>query len=163
MALVSSGFNVTITLVDSGGNKSTLKFATNPAVVTDYATATTAATNLLADLQAITGALVGAYSINSTFRENNPILPADEEIEDKASMSFSMDNGKTGNLRVPAPVPGIFQGTTTELRNQLDISNGLVTAYFANFQAGGEFLVSETNLGIELLRGKRIHVKNSNG
>ncbi len=163
MALVNTGFQLTVTLVDSGNNRSTLRYDMDSANVPDYATALAAATGMLADIGGVSGAVVANYSVNTVFREDGLVLPADEEVEDKASISFSMDNGKTGNLRVPAPLIDIFQGATTELRNQVDIADLAVVAYTDNFRTAGEFLVSETNKLVQLVRGKRIHVKNSNG
>ncbi len=163
MALISTGYAMSLTVVDSGNNRSSLQFTMDSANVVDFPGALVAAVELIADFQAISGAVVAAYNVFETFRENTLVLPANEEVEDKASLAFSMDNGKTGNLRVPAPLIGIFQGTTTELRNQVDIQDGLVVAYSDNFRAAGNFLVSETNKLVQLVRGKRIHVKNSNG
>lgn len=163
MALVNTGFTMNVQLVDSGNNKSSLRFAMDTSVVIDHAGALTAAALIITDIQAISGAVVTAYSVDTVFRDDAYILPADEEVEDKASFSFTMDNGKTGNLRMPAPKPLVFLGTTTELRNQVDLGASIVTDYMDNFRDVGPLFVSETDKLVQLVRGKRIHVKNSNG
>lgn len=163
MAHVDRGFTLTLVAIDSGNNKSTLRFVFDIAVVIDFAGALAAAVGFVADFEAVSGALVGKWSVNNIWSDDGPVLPADEEVEDKASISFTMDNGKTGNLRIPAPVPLVFQGTTTELRNQVDITYAPVVTYFDNFRDVGPMFVSETDKLVQLVRGKRIHIKNSNG
>lgn len=163
MALVNQGFTMNVQLVDSGNNKSSLRYTMDTAVVIDHAGALTAAALIITDILAISGAFITGYSVDTVFRDSSIVLPADEEIEDKASFSFTMDNGKTGNLRMPAPVPAVFLGTTTELRNQVDLGATVVTDYMDNFRSVGPLFVSETDKLVQLVRGKRIHVKNSNG
>ena len=164
MALSNTGFTMNVQLVDSGNNKSSLRYAMDTAVVIDHIGALAAAVLIVADINAISGAFVTSYSVDTVFRDSSIILPADEEVEDKASISFTMDNGKTGNLRVPAPKSGVFKGTTTEARNQVDLTATIVTDYLDNFRATtGALMISETNKLVQAVRGKRIHVKNSNG
>jgi hypothetical protein len=163
MALANVGFTMNVQLVDSGNNKSSLRYAMDTSIVVDHAGALAAAALIIVDINAISGAFITAYSVDTVFRDSAIVLPADEEVEDKASISFTMDNGKVGNLRVPAPMPLVFQGTTTEERNQVDLGVNLVTDYVANFLAAGPLFVSETNKLVQTVRGKRIHVKNSNG
>lgn len=163
MALTNTGFTMNVQLVDSGNNKSSLHYTMDTSVVIDHAGALVAAALIIADIQAMSGAFITGYGVDTVFRDSAIILPPNEEVEDKASISFTMDNGKTGNLRMPAPVPDVFLGTTTELRNQVNLQETVVTDYLDNFRDVGPLFVSETDKLVQAVRGKRIHVKNSNG
>jgi len=168
MALVFTGWELSASLADHGGNVSNLSWEYDLATVPDYATALTEGASLLVDLAVITNAEISGYRVASVFSEDSFALPiAGVENEDKASLTFQLDgtNGK-GNLKIPAPVSaGAFNlfGVIGAAANQMVLTQAALVAYTDNFRAGASFNISHGHKLVTLLVGKRISAKNKNG
>lgn len=164
MALASAGWKVYVTLADHGDNRSTLSYQTDPATVVDGITAQAAASDIVADLDALTNAVIVGYRVEEIYYEDSIALPADGiENENKASVTYSIDgNNKKGNFKIPAPVSAIF-GTTGGAANQVNTAYAPLQAYADNFRTAGEFVISDGEKLDVLLVGKRVSAKNNNG
>lgn len=168
MALVSDGFEMSITVADHGDNRSTLSYEFDPATTADFAAALVGAAGIAADLQALTNSVVVGYRVQEVFIEDAIALPAaGVENEDKASVTFSIDGtNKKGNFKIPAPVSAgatnIF-GVVGPAANQVNTSAATLQAYADNFRTAGQFLVSDGEKLDVILVGKRISAKNNNG
>lgn len=168
MALVSTGFWVTITVADNGDNRGTLEFQGDPAVLVDYATAAAQALLLIADLQNLIQGVITGYTVTERFAEDAIVLPASNvELENKASITYSIAGGnKKGNLKIPTPTPTalvVFVADSGAAANQVNTGSTFLQDYFDNFRAGGGFLISDGEKANQVLVGKRISAKNNNG
>lgn len=165
MALVSSGFWLSVTLVDNGANQTTLSWQANPLTVTDLVTAEAARDSLLEDLIQITDARVSGTRLSVVqYEDELTYPPAGVENENKASVTYLIqDSNKRGNFKVPAPVQDIFVNTAGPSANVVDVTENIVTTYADNFRSVGGWLVSDGEHLQTLLKGKRISSKNNNG
>jgi hypothetical protein len=166
MSLVSQGFLLTVTLSDTGGNKSILKYKLQAA---DFATATTDAGTILTALAAVTDALLLAYHLSEVFEEDSALYGSGE-VENVASMSARIDAAevKYATVRIPAPSDGIFQAASGPLYNVVDPGDTDLVAYLNVFVdtaeaylSDGENLLSPGTAGN--VTGKRIHRKSRKG
>ena len=163
MALVADGFELTVSLVDNGGNVSTLSYEL---VAADHATAVTDSAIIVAALVAITNAVVSGYAIRTKMSENAFAYPAAGiENEDKASISVLLDGlgNKKANVKVPAPVIGIFTAASGAGANVIDISDTDLLTYLAIFESDGECKISDGQTMDKALTGKRISAKANHG
>lgn len=136
MALVTAGFRLTVSLADTSGSISTLTYDLTSA---DFLTATTDAATVLAALNNVTDSVVSSYSIAEVFEESALTLPAGAENAIKASLSLYLDGAgqKRANVKIPAPVDGIFTTATGPGYNIVDGADALVTAYIDLYQVTG--------------------------
>jgi hypothetical protein len=162
MAFVSDGFHSTVTLKDQGGNASTLsyEFSANVLTLADAVIAQVAMNSLIEN---VTRSNIVNYSVCERFADDAFILPADAQNEDKASVSFTKSGYGGGNLKIPAPIDAMFQGTSGAPNNQVDLTNAFLVAYTDNFKSGGNYTVSSGESLVQLTRGKRMHARNNNG
>lgn len=165
MAIVTKGWELSISLVDNGGNITTLSWEANTAVVTDLATAQAARDALVTDLEAISNAVIIGTRLSEVQYEDSVAYPAAGiENEDKASISYLIqDTNKKGNLKIPAPVIGAFVNTSGPSANVVDVTATVVTNYCDNFRTTGGWYVSDGESLQTVLKGKRISAKNNNG
>jgi hypothetical protein len=163
MALVSAGYFSEVSVVDQGGNVSTLGFEFNPATVITLDLANTAQLAMNTLLLAITDSKIKAFSVAERFTEDALTLPTDAQNESKASVSFTKSGYGLGNVKIPAPSNGIFNGTTGAPNNQVDLNDADLIAYTNEFKTGGDYVINDGEFLVELVKGKRIHAKNNNG
>jgi hypothetical protein len=165
MAIVTKGFELSISVADNGANVSTLSWEANTAVVTDFATAVTARDGLVTDLSAITDSIIIGTRLTEVQYEDSVAYPvAGVENENKASISYLITGtNEVGNLKIPAPVQDIFVSPTGPSANVVDVGDALVTAYTDNFRVTGGWAVSDGQSLQTVLKGKRISAKNNNG
>lgn len=166
MALGSTGFYLNVSLSDTGGNKSVLRYDLTAA---DFATAETDAATILAALNAVTDAAVVSYSLGEGFEEDTTYFGSGE-VENVAIISARIDTteAKEAILRIPAPNVGIFKAASGPDYNIVDAADVALVAYLNLFATGNEALVSD---GEALLspgtagnvQGKRIHRKSRKG
>lgn len=168
MALVSTGYRLTVNIYDHGGNVSTLAWRYRSATTADFASALSGAVALIADLVTVTNGVIGGYNVTEVFEEDSFALPADGvENENKASITYSISGtSKKGNLKIPAPIGSgannIF-GITGAAANQVNLSATNLIAYTDNFRVVNQFEVSDGEALDVLLVGKRVSAKNNNG
>jgi hypothetical protein len=168
MAIVSNGYELNVTLVDSGLDTSTLRYDLRKTV---YADALADAQTIVARLSAITRAAVKGYTLVERFVEDSMSLPLGVNIEERASIVLLIDGqpGKTATVNIPAPLGGIFVSQSGAGANDVDPTNADLVTYISTWRAGASGLadisdgeaVAVTNNGI--LRGRRTHRSSSYG
>lgn len=172
MTLVTEGFEITITAIDNGGNSSTLTYVCDPDVVTDYAGAVTARTEIVADFEGVSDLEIVGTSLKEVQYEDAIVYPASlVEAENKASLTCQVfGKNKKANLKIPAPKPTLFVGDEGPAANQVDVKDPALVLYVANFgQTAGKFTISDgekiddTVNTSGVIKGKRISAKNNNG
>lgn len=171
MALVTEGFKVTVTLMDNGGNRSTLTYMCDPVTVTDFATAQTARLAVRSALEGVTDAEVVGTTLTEVQYEDDIVYPsAGIENENKASITLQiLGQNKKANIKIPAPKPVLFVGDEGDSANQILVTAPLLTTYVGNFLTAGYFTISDgekiapTPNGNGVVVGKRISTKNNNG
>jgi len=154
---------MTCTLVDNGGNVTTKRYELRSADATEAAADTAA---IIAALNAVTNAVMSSYRYGEEFKENAFAFPAAGiENEDKASITclLTTSGAKKGNLKIPAPVIGIFQGASGPSANIVDIGDTDLGTYADLFKTGGEAFISDGEDLDEMMSGKRISAKSQNG
>lgn len=163
MSLVDQGFILSVTLVDNGGNVSTLQYALR---AVDFATATTDTATIIAALNSVTNSLISDYYIKNKFSEDAFAYPgAGVENEDKASITVLLSGAgnKKANLKIPAPVIGIFTAPAGGGANVVDLSDVALTAYTDMFKAAGQCTLSDGEDMTSTVSGKRISAKSNRG
>jgi len=163
MALVQTGFYMSVSLIDNGGNRSTLQYHMRDAT---YVLASASAPIVIAELQAVTDSVIESWSLQERFGEDSFAYPASGvENENKASITVQLagaGNGKA-NIKIPAPKPAIFMDVTGPGANQVDVTDTDVLDYVALFQAAGKCYISDGETALQIVSGKRISAKNNNG
>lgn len=162
MALVSQGFKLTVTLVDTSNSKSTLTYNL---VAADATAAAAAAAIILAALAAVTLAAISGYSISEAYIEDAFALPVAAENAIKAQVSGLIDGfpNKTGTFNIPAPSISIFNSASGAGYNQVDLDSANLVAYADVFSVGGQATISDGELlDGTLVSGKRISVRSRN-
>lgn len=167
MALVTDKTFLNVTLVDAAGNRSNMRFDLSYADLAALNTADGAGSidGFLADLAAVTNATVVAASFGEAVVEDTEQYGATgSEVENVALITAAIDGeiGKYTTLRIPAPVDGLFLGTTGENRNLIDTSDADLQTYLGYFVSGGMITVSDGESIADPavtgnFKGKRIH------
>lgn len=163
MALVSVGWWLTCSMVDNGGNTTTLRYQLRSA---DAAAAATDSAAVIAALNAVTNSVMARYAFGERYEENAFAYPAaGVENEDKASLTclLTTSGQKKANLKVPAPVIGIFVDATGPGANVVDTSDVDLGTYVDLFKTGAECYISDGEDLDSLLSGKRISAKSNLG
>lgn len=180
MALVSAGYFANVVLVDAAGNKSTLRY---DVVASDLATALTNTQTIVSALDALTDAVIVGYSVGQRYEENADFYgAAGSEVENIAQVVCQLEGTpiKYHNFRIPAPISGLFEGTSGPSRNQVDIDNANLETYIGLFTdktgygtpgadaialvSDGEKVAPDTvNDEPEIVSGKRIHRASTKG
>lgn len=165
MALVNKGFELTVSLADNGANISTLRYEGNPTLMTDFATGLALAQGLITELEAITDSIVVGYRFSDVwFEDAIAYPPAGIENENKASISYLIDGtNEVGNIKIPAPVIGIFVAPAGPSANQVNVGDADLNAFLDNFRTTGGFLINDGQFLDVVLKGKRVSAKNNNG
>lgn len=141
MALVSDGFQLNVTLADSGDNPAVLTYNMRAAT---YAAAVTDAAIIIAALEAVTDSVVEGYSLREKYLENALVLPTGVSNWIKASISIALSTaGKRANLQIPGPNSGVFVSATGEGRDVVDMGDAAVGAYIDLFKAAGQATISD--------------------
>lgn len=163
MALVTTGFEASFALYDTGGNHSILTYELRGAT---YADAKINADAIAIALAAVTDAVIGGFRLAEVYEEAVFAYPAGGiEIENKASLTTLLAGVGAGkaNLKVPAPVDGMFQEATGPGYNIVDIVDADLVTYTNLFKAAGECYISDGQDMDSLIAGKRVHAKSNRG
>lgn len=161
MALVLSGFEVTVELKDSS-NRSFRKVLKCNSGVADHAAALTAAAAYAAALSPIIDTVIKSYRVSDIFEENAFALPTGGiNGSEQAMLVWNLEGGlETVNHFLPGPDPGIFVATSGPNRNVIDIADAALGTYQNQFKTtGGVFEVSDGEQiddDTPILRGERI-------
>jgi len=166
MAMVGQQFGMTVSFVDSGGNQVTREFMMKTEVAT-YDDAATAAAAMLPIVNALTGATLPQYRVFQVFTDNAFVLPGDAgvQVENQASLTLLLagSGAKKGNLNIPAPVAGIFVGSSGPNLNVVDLADAAVVAFVNQFLGAANFRISDGEAVARSLSGKRVHKRSSRG
>ena len=171
MAVVSEGFEITLTVADTGDNRSTLTYPCDPAVVVDYAEAVLAKTALIAAYEGVSDAEIVGATIKEVYYENAIVLPASAQVEMKASITLQIfGQNKKANIKIPAPKATLFNGASGAAFNQIDVTDPALIIYVGKYWTGtGLFYISDgekvatASPANGIVVGKRINAKNNNG
>jgi len=167
MAITSDGWKGTVTLVDNGADVSTLRY---DLVAADAADAAAAMADVIAALDAVTDAVIGSWSVGEHYSEKSLSLPANGvQVQNQAIVSVQIYGNpvKRAQFRIPAPVVGIFGGSSGEAADTIDPGDADLQTYGALFGNGGVATISdgETIAGISTAtaRGHRMHRASNKG
>lgn len=167
MAIVSDGFEITLSAQDQGGNTVIKTYETDPAVVTDLATAELARAGLEAIWVTVSELVISGMSIKEKFTNDALVLPTGNvEAENKASITGQLaGTSDKANIKIPAPVIGLFNGATGPAANQIDVNDSALLTYTGQYIVGQPFMLSDGQklASAVALVGKRISAKNNNG
>lgn len=160
MAIVSRGYFGTMTMADNGANQITKTWQMTAA---DAATAATDWAVIKAAFNAICDSVEVASSLGERFENDDITYPAaGVNNQDKASITVRLATGnKKANLKIPAPVIGIFSAATGPAADIVDILDADLNTYLDIFESGGEAYLSDGELMDDPLHGKRISAKHS--
>jgi len=157
MALVArgngAGFYLTVSLTDTQGDVSTLRFELRSA---DYAEAVTATAAIVAAIAGVSQSLITSTAISFVSDEDTFVYPTGADNGVRARMTFQLaDSVEKATLDIPAPKIGIFVDPTGPGNNVVDTSDTEVLAYLAVFKVSGNAFISDGEDADLLLRGKR--------
>jgi len=165
MALVSAGYELTVTLVDNGGGSTKRSFKLRDDDPLDIPTVVG---DILTDLNAVTDLVVSSYKIGEVFVEDALALPtslnAQKEMNARVVLQLASSPLKKAVIEIPAPIVGMFGAAGTPAYNEVDISNDLLEAYVANFMAAGTAYISDGEdvaATGAILKGRRTHKQTS--
>ncbi len=163
MVLASQGWFLSVTLVDNGANVTTLQFALRSADATTAATDSSAIVLALGD---ITDSVISDYYIKHKYSETVLVYPAaGVENENKASITVLLAGAgnKKANIKIPAPVIGVFTAASGGGANTVDMSDVDLVTYLDLFKAGAECYISDGEDLVSGVSGKRISAKSNYG
>ena len=161
MSLVTNGWWLSITLIDGDAGVCTKRYMMRSADATEAAVDAAA---IVAALDAITDAVISKYRYGEEFHENAFAYPAvTVKVEEKASITCLLTSGgaKKANLKVPAPVIGIFMGATGPKAGEVDVEDTDLVTYGDLFKTASEAYISDGEDLDEMLSGVRIHAKSN--
>jgi hypothetical protein len=157
------GWYLSVTLLDNGGNVTTLQYALRSADATAAATDSAA---VIAALNAVTDSAISDYYIKNRWSEDTLAYPAaGVENENKASITclLSGAGNKKANLKIPAPVIGLFTASSGGGANVVDMSDAALVTYTDLFRTGNECTISDGEDLSAAVSGKRISAKSNFG
>lgn len=164
MAITSVGWELHVTLVDSGLNIANKSYEL---VAADATEAATSAAAILAALDAVTDAAIKGYRIAEVWAETGVFsLPGDCEIENQALLLMRLDGNpfKKATTTIPAPAIGIFNNPTGSGRNVVDTADAAVIAYRTLYQSPGNVATISDGETVDVLEsGHRIHRQSNKG
>lgn len=133
----------------------------------DFDAFQTAATALMTLLDILTGGAFAGYKLSLQFVEDALALPASGvENENQAFFSGKIDGDPTDSATqsIPAAAPAIFVTTSGPGANVVNMANATVVSWLNLFDANGPWTISDGEAwSPSTVKGKRRHVKNSNG
>lgn len=164
MAFVPGRWFTVINMVDNGGDQASKRFELNAA---DSAAATVVQTALLAAWNNVTDMkVVSYYTYQEEVSDVEAYPVSGVERENVALLSFDVRDApnKKATLGIPAPKPAIFVASSGEGAEIVDTANAAVIALRDLFISDppSVYLSDGESMGT-LVKGKRIHRRNSNG
>lgn len=114
---------------------------------------------IVADLAAVTDAVVSAYYTYQEFVEDALSLPAAAELQNQAILQCGIEDQatKSATIVIPAPKDSIFVAGTGAGYDIVDTTDADVVAFFANFDSETLFYVSDGEQADGLVGGRRRH------
>lgn len=139
MALVASGYELTVDLRDTSNSSSVMRYDLEAAT---FAEANTDALAIIAALDPLTNARIYSYRVVQVFREDAFTLPANAENAIKAEVSGLLVGGGTGRFQIPAPVGLMFTDPSGAGYNIVKLSQQEVLDYAALFEPNSEAYIA---------------------
>lgn len=150
---MASQYYVTAVLQDAHGRRMRKEFQTSIIAAADlgaeFLLADTAAQALMSDLADITELDVLEYQIRYASAVTDTVDAGANRDEGATFTVSKVGTTRRGTVKVPGPVAAI-----REIDGSIDITDAIVTNYFANFQAGGDFLFSDGEVVDQVIVGK---------
>jgi len=145
-------FQLSVTLEDAYTRKTRKRYETEDIsgadVGAEFIVARAAAVSLVTNLAALSEADILYWSLQEEVTYTDT-PDAGANIDEGITLVASKADNKNGILKVPAPVASVINADGT-----IDLTDALVTAYVAEFQAGGEFTFSDGEKVIALVSGR---------
>lgn len=163
MGLVTQGWELSVTIADNGANTTTLQFKLRSA---DAAAAAIDSAAVIAALILVTDGTISDYYVKEHFAETVFTYPgAGVENENKASLTVLLAGAgnKKANIKIPAPVIGIFTASSGGGANVVDMSDVDLVSYMDLFKSGAECYISDGEDLVSGVSGKRISAKSNYG
>ena len=166
MAFTGSNFGATYSFVDNGGNQVAREYQMKPEIAT-YADASDAAADMQPLVDALSGATMPKFRVYQEFVNNAFVLPGDAgvQVENTASLTYLLAalGSKKANLNIPAPIIGLFVGSSGPNANIINPEVQALIDFNAQFLAAGAFRLSDGEYIQRFLQGKRVHKRSSKG
>lgn len=165
MALVQGPYFLNVTFADSAGDETTRRIQIQGATDAD---AKTNATAVVADLVALSDAVVKGWTLCITFLEDAFALPAGNvNVEEAAELTLQLTTSpnKHAVFSVPAPKIGMFAGISGPNRNVVDTADVDTLNLVNDFNTGAQALISDGE-AVEtggIIKGKRVHYRSRKG
>ena len=138
-------YDLSLSVVDASNRMTSKRFTSQ--TLADWAAAQTAANALIADFMAICEGDVLSSTLSLRTVETDTVV-AGANVDEGATFAVRKADNYNASHKVPMPVAAI--------RNTdgiIDITAAVVTDYFANFENGGEWTVSDGEVITALLGG----------
>lgn len=136
---MARGYQVTVGLIDGQGRETSHTLTLSTAITT-IAGAQTALDAILADWPALSGLGVVSATLSVPMTVTVTTAEAHSNFDEGARIKLKSTDNKTISYRVPAPLrdseTGLFVYIT---EGEVDVSDGGITGYFANFLSAGAF------------------------
>lgn len=144
MALVSTGFQLEVSLLDSGNDVTRKTYQLRGA---DFAAATANAATMIGALSAASDAKLIGYRVAEVFAEDAIAAFADDKVRNsnQAVITVTIANNplKKGTIVVPAPKNALFTSVSGEGSDVIQANAALVTGLVGQFKATGSVFISD--------------------
>jgi len=151
-----NGFWLTLNMVDTQGDASTMTFELTSA---DFLTAVTDKDTIIAAVGNVSEAIVASYHLALIEDENAFAFPPGCDNSAKARLSFQIiDSVKKARRDIPSPQEDIFVAPSGPNNNVVDTTDAAIIAFAQLFQTGGEAFLSDGEISEFLLSGQRVTV-----
>lgn len=157
MAIVATKFEMSVSIVDNGGNPTSTTLELRGA---DYAAAAANAGAIITALTAVTDGVIVGYRLAEVYEETGTVtLPAvGVNSAESASITVGVAGAglKKANIRIPIPKQAVFVGTSGADTNIVNLSATIVNNYVDLFRSGGHAYVSDGETAGASLAGVRV-------
>jgi len=149
-----SGFFLTVTLVDTKNQQSTLEYELQSA---DMATAQTDATAILGKLALVSDSKAINYGISLRYEEDAFTFPVSADNNVRLRLVGQIkDQSEKAVFEIPAPKQTLFVASVGENSAIADLADTDLVNYVQTFQTGGESFISDGELLDFTLKGRKV-------
>jgi len=171
MALVASGWKLSVNLVDRGGRSTTREFALVATdTAGDAAAVLTAAGTILTRLQAVSASAVKSYQVGKVFLENALTLPTSAEAENEQHALITAQirgiPNKSAVIDIPAPEQLVFLSASGPGADMVNFAQAEVDDYVEMFDSAADNLATISDgefINSGIVRGRKTHSRSSAG
>lgn len=149
-----AGFFMSVTLVDTKNQQSTLEYELQSA---DFATAQTDAASILAKLALVSDSKALNYAISLRYEEDAFSFPASADNNVRLRLVGQIkDQADKAVFEIPAPKQSLFVASVGENSAIADLADTDLVSYVQTFQTGGESFISDGELLDFTLKGRKV-------